>query len=120
MKDLDPLTIILVCDNAHHLCVLKERAGSDGMGDAHDEIQRFWHARIAFFKLGEHHKCSVAMHDQDGDVQLPNFLSCGGNGFSGAMDNMVEIISHQTKMYKGIIDGDIVEKNGTFYKLVEI
>ena len=120
MNDLDPLTIMLVCDNAHHLCVLKERAGSDGMCDDHDEIRRYWHARISFFKLGEHHKCSIAMHDECGDAQLPNFLECKGVDFNDAMGNIVDLIADQTEMYKGIIDGNIVEKDGKFFKLVEI
>ncbi len=118
MKDLDPLTIMLVCDNAHHLCVLKEEAGSDS--DYHDEIRRFWHARIAFFKLGEHHKCSIAMHDQDGDAVLPNFLECEGVDFNDAMSNIVDLIANKTEIYKGIINGNIIEKDGKFFRLVGI
>ena len=89
-------------------------------GDYHDEIRMFWHARLTFFKLGEHHLCSVAMHDQGGDAVLPNFLECKGVDFDDAMSNIVDLIANQTEMYKGIIDGNIVEKDGKFFKLVEI
>jgi len=105
------------CSNAHKLCVLRERAGTDS--DYHDEIRRFWHARIAFFKLGDVHKCSVAMHNQDGDVML-NFLECKGVDFPDAMGNIVDLIAKQTEMYKGIIDGNIIQKDGKFFKLVQI
>jgi len=120
MKDIDPLTLMLVCDSAHTLCMLKERAGSTDADLYLYDIETMWQARISFFKRDDNSCARVMMYDNEDEIQLPNFAESEGSDWNEALHKLAELISYQISMYKGVVDGNIVEKNGKFFKLVEI
>jgi len=115
MQNIDAVTLMLVLENAHHLCVLKEKV-AEGMWE---NVKANYKPRASFYKKCDKYRMTISMHD-DGYSELDNFLTTEGDGWNEALQAAAKTISVHTGLHNKVLAGDAIIKDGKFYELKEI